>query len=305
MNNFIKTAFSFLMVGKTQKSATAGEGFKRYVGLGTSRVLAVNPTKAELEKIYGREIEKEPNYVIEQDGQKGVCVDIIVQTVPEDCNGIDMINHARFNLYPVKWSNSSGDKLRVIDDYGNAQWMRKEDAEAHKKCLTRDGSPQKLDDKYRICFRSEADIIDFLRKYLFNKDSFSMPNGTWVKKEDADDVLIGFEDPKKLLSGDVSEIRELIALQPNNKIKLLYGVRTTEDGKKYQAVCTSYDLMARNNVTANGLVRLEKDLVSAKNSGMYSNIDFRVQELQEWDVQPTNLEAAPEASSDVADEMPW
>ena len=304
----MKKSFSFLMVGKTQESAEAGESFKRYVGLGASKVLAVNPTKAELEKIYGRELENEPNYIIEQNDQKGVCVDIIVQTVPEDCNGVEMINHARFNLYPTKWTNKDGSKVRVIDDYGNSQWMLTEDADMHKKCLTSDGNPQKIDDKDRICFRGEADIIDFLRKFLFNKDSFSMPNGVWTKKDDADDVLIGFENPSKLFKGDVSEIKELIALQPNNKIKLLYGVRKSEgeDGKVRfrQAVCTAYDLMARNNVTTSGLNKLEKDLNSAKNSGMYSNVDYKVQELQEWDVEPTNLEKAPAAESS-ANDMPW
>ena len=304
----MKKSFSFLMVGKTQESAEAGESFKRYVGLGASKVLAVNPTKAELEKIYGRELENEPNYIIEQNDQKGVCVDIIVQTVPEDCNGIEMINHARFNLYPTKWTNKDGSKVRVIDNYGNSQWLLTEDADMHKKCLTSDGNPQKIDDKYRICFRGEADIIDFLRKFLFNKDSFSMPNSVWTKKDDADDVLIGFENPSKLFKGDVSEIKELIALQPNNKIKLLYGVRKSEgeDGKVRfrQAVCTGYDLMARNNVTTSGLNKLEKDLNSAKNSGMYSNVDYKVQELQEWDVEPTNLEKAPAAESS-ANDMPW
>ena len=54
--NFSK---SFLMVGNTQESKEAAE-IKRYVGIGTSKVLAINPTKAELEKIYGRDIQNDP-----------------------------------------------------------------------------------------------------------------------------------------------------------------------------------------------------------------------------------------------------
>lgn len=36
--------------------------------------------------------------------------------------------------------------------------------------------------------------------------------------------------------GDYSELREAISLQPKNRVKGLFGVRTTEDGKQYQAV---------------------------------------------------------------------
>ena len=40
--------FSFLAIGKTGESKEAVE-FKKYIGVGASTVLAVNPTKAELE----------------------------------------------------------------------------------------------------------------------------------------------------------------------------------------------------------------------------------------------------------------
>lgn len=298
---------SFLMVGKTEESSEASEGFDRYVGLGTSRVLAINPTKAELEKIYGREIQNDPEYTVERDDQKGVIVDIIVQTDPELCDGIDMINHLRFNLFPTKQTNKDGSKVRIVDNYGNAQWMLIEDANAHKKCLTADGNPQKIDDNYRIAFTGEADILDFLRKFLFNKDSFNMPNGTWTKKADADDVVIGFEDPKKLFSGNVSEVKELIALQPNNKIKLLYGVKKVENAETgkisyRQTVCSSYDLMLRNNASASAISQLEKNLKSSKDAGLFAKVEYAVQKLKKWEVQPTNLTQAPTEAKEV---MPW
>ena len=33
-------AFSFLVIGNTQEVSEAGEGFKRYVGIGASRIFA-------------------------------------------------------------------------------------------------------------------------------------------------------------------------------------------------------------------------------------------------------------------------
>jgi hypothetical protein len=45
-------------------------------------------------------------------------------------------------------------------------------------------------------------------------------------------------------------------------------------------------------------------LEGAKNAGKYSNIDYIVCELQEYDVQPTNLEVASK-TEDSSSEMPW
>lgn len=301
-SNFSK---SFLMVGNTQESKEAAE-IKRYIGIGTSKVLAVNPTKAELEKIYGRDIQNDPEYNIERDDQKGFCVDIIVETVPEMCNGIDIISHARFNLFPELAYNKDKTKVRVVDNYGNSAWANVEDAKAGKVILSAKGEPMKIDTKYRLAFNGEVDLLDFLRKFLYNQDTFEMPNGTWKKMADADDRIIGFENPKALLGGNVKEIKELIALQPNNKIKLLYGVKASENAETgrinyRQNVCTAYDLMLRNNATASGINNLEKNLNSAKASGMYSKIDYQVCELKEWTVEPTNLD---KPASDTGD-MPF
>ena len=301
-----KNYLSFLAIGKTEESKEAGESFKRYVGLASSHVIAVNPTKKELSEIYGREIENDPEYIIEDEKRgKGVKVDIIVKTDPESNNGIEIINHAIFRLFPAACYNKDESKVRVIDNYGNSVWMATEDAKAGKAPLTSAGEPARIDTKYRMAFVGEPDLIDFLRKFLFNKDSFRMVNGIWTKQSDADDVKIYFEDVKSLLSGDLKEVKEAISLQPNNKIKLLYGVKTTDEGKQYQQVCTAYDMMLRNNSSANALPGLEKNLTSAKNSGMYANVDYRVQELQEYDVQATNLDKPAESSSDNGSEMPW
>lgn len=302
----VENHYSFLTIGKAQESTEASEGFKKYIGLASSHVLAVNPTKKELEAIYGHEIAEEPNYIIEDEERgKGVRVDIIVQTDPAANNGIEVISKAQFRLFPAACYNKDKSKVRVIDIYGNSVWMPSDDAKAGNKPVTSMGEPARIDEKYRIAFVGEADITDFLRKFLFNKDSFRMVNGTWTKQADADDVKIQLDKPKELLAGNVSDIKEAIALQPNNKIKLLYGVRSN-DGKQYQNVLTAYDMMLRNNSGANALPGLEKNLASAKSSGMYSNTEYRVQELQEYDVQPTNLEAAPAASaSSSSSDMPW
>jgi len=59
-----------------------------------------------------------------------------------------------------------------------------------------------------------------------------------------------------------------------------------------------------NGAGSNALLKLEKTLSDAKNNGSFSNIEYKVQELAEYTVQPTNLEK-PAESSDSSGDMPW
>jgi hypothetical protein len=68
-------------------------------------------------------------------------------------------------------------------------------------------------------------------------------------------------------------------------------------------------MMLRNNSGTNALPGLKKNLASAKQAGMYSSIDYRVCDLQEWTVEPTNLEKPADDDlpfgSAPSSEMPW
>ena len=296
MENF--NSFSFLVIGKTQESKEVSEGFKRYVGLASSYVLAVNPKKAQLDTIMGYESQIEPEYIKEDESGKQAIITFIVKTDPESNNGIEIISRASFVLRPTPAYNKDQTKVQVIDQYGNYTWADTEIAKTGAKIE----HAQKLD-KYRMAFVGECALVDFLKKYLNVPDAYDYKNGTWVKKENgkSEEGLFGFEKAKDIFKGDFSEIQEAIALQPNNKIKLLYGVRTTDDGKQYQAVCTREQMMLSNSAGANAIARLERDLTNAKNNGSFSNIDYRVQELQEYSVESTNLSTPTESVS----AMPW
>lgn len=76
------TNFSFLAVGKTGESKEAVV-FKKYVGVAASKVIAVNPTKAELEKIYGTDNINEPEYLKEDDNGKAALITFVVKTDPD------------------------------------------------------------------------------------------------------------------------------------------------------------------------------------------------------------------------------
>jgi hypothetical protein len=65
-----------------------------------------------------------------------------------------------------------------------------------------------------------------------------------------------------------------------------------------------------NSANSNAVTALERNLASAKQNGAYQNVDYRVCELQEWSVEPTNLEKKEEGGdlpfeTSSSDDMPW
>jgi len=301
-----KSSYSFLVVGKTQESRDASGSFKRYVGLASSFVLAVNPNKAELDALMGFESQNEPEYVKETDNGKEAHLHFIVRTDPSANNGIELTNRLMFTLRNAPAYNKEGDKVQVIDDFGNHTWVNTEDAKAGKPIMLSNGNPQKIDTKYRMAAVGECDLVDFLKAYLCVQDAFNYVNGVWVKKENCEDYKFKLEKFKEYLKGDFSELKEALAMQPNNKVKLLYGVRTTEDNKQYQVVASRGDLILNNAANMKAVTRLEKTLADAKQNGAYATTDFRVCELQEYVVEPTNMEQSTQSTSeDSSSELPW
>lgn len=306
----MKKSFSFIAIGATQESKEGGEGFKRYVGLGSTFVKGVQPTKKEVDEFFGYE-SAEPEYVVDTDNGKEVRITFLIETDPEQNNGIDIKNRAMFTLRKQPAYNRDQTKVEVIDSYGNHTWANAEDAKAGKPVVSENGNPKKIDTKYRIACDGECALVDFLKNYLCIPDAFNYVNGVWVKKDDADKYEFGFtpDDFKKFFAGDFKGLKDAIALQPNNKVKMLYGVRTNDEGKQYQAVCTREGMVLRNSAGTSAISKLERDLANAKQNGAFSSIEYKVQELQEYNVNPTNLET-PAPNDDPfptggADPMPW
>ena len=301
----INKSYSFLAIGKTQESKEATE-FKRYVGVGSSFVVAVNPTKEELEAIYGREQANDPEYVVDTDNGKEAHITFVVKTDPVVNNGIEIINRAMFTLRNAPAYNRDQTKVQVIDKYGNTTWADTEVAKAKGKILTANGNDAKIAPDYRMACVGEADLIEFLKPYLGVGDAFNYINGSWVLKNgNLDDYLFGLEHIKDYFTGDFSELKEALALQPNNKVKLLYGVRTADDGKQYQTVVVRHGFVLPNYAGSKAFERLEKELARAKDNGSFASTELRVQELAEYNVAPTDLNSAPVADTTSGGDMPW
>ena len=99
--------------------------------------------------------------------------------------------------------------------------------------------------------------------------------------------------------GKFTEIKDAINLMPNNKVKVLFGVRTTDDNKQYQDV---YTKMFLSNATSN-YDKISKDLQDRKDNGSYPNTEFVVADLQEYEIKATNFNNSNNGGNDG--EMPF
>ena len=310
INNIAKNGNNICLMafGKINESTESSNEIKRYIGLGSSYILGVNPTKAELEKIYERTIEKDPEYTGMQESNGSqvpyVRLDFITAVDPEVHNGIDMKSKLVFFLRKEARYNRDKSKVQVIDKYGRTCWVGVEDAKNHVIPQYSNG-PANIDKDYRPAYVGEEDLTNFLKAFLCIDNVMDYKNGTWVMKENPSDYECRLEHIADYFSGNVKEIKDAIAMMPKNKVKLLYGVRTTDEGKQYQAIYTQMVLCNGSN----NFDRLAKDVNERKEAGSYPTTEFELCELKEYNVEASNLATPanedPFAAQGDASDNPW
>ena len=290
-NNSIYFAF-----GKAVESKETAP-IKRYVGVAPVKIVAINPTKTELEKIYNTTLDKEPEYLgsNEKDGKSVpfVRVDFIVATDPTKSD-IEMTTKASFFVRKQFMINREGTKVKVIDKYARTAWVTQEEFKNHLVPTYANG-PARIDNNYRMLYQGEEELITFVKNYLGILDVDEYVDGTWVMRKNPEDYEAGFNNIESWFKGDISEIKSAINMMPNNYVKMLFGVRTTDEGREYQDVFTraTQRFNTRKNTT------IEKALTEAKNAGAYANTYFEVCDLKEYVVMPTNV------ATTVEDDCPF
>lgn len=296
----------FFAFGKAVESKETAE-IKRYIGVAPVQIVAINPTKTELESIYNTTLEKEPEYLgsMERNGKNvpHIRIDFIVKTNPEKSNGIEMTTKMAFFVRKAFMTNKDNTKVKVIDKYGRTAWVTQDEFK-NKLVPQYANGPARIDSGYRALYMGEEELLKFVKNYLGINDVDEYVDGTWRMRANPQDYEAGFNDIEKWFGGDISEIKSAIAMMPNNYVKVLFGVRHTDEGREYQDVFTRETLKynARKNTP------IERALKEAKDNGAYPNSDFEVCDLKEYNPTPTNL-ATPAVSDDdlpFGDEnSPW
>ena len=295
-----------MAVAKGRSTDTAE--YKRYIGVAPVFINAVNPTKKELEGFYNTTIDNEPKYLgeVEVNDKKipNVRIDFIV-TTDETVVGTALRTKISFFIRNEYRYNRDRTKVQVIDKYGRTAWVTIEQAKNHE-IPTYSNGPANLDKDYRPAYTGEEDVTNFIKTFL------GIPNPEkWVKNEETgkrevvglvdnpQDCECRLENIEDYFKGKFTELKDAINLMPNNKVKVLFGVRTTDDNKQYQDV---YTKMFLSNATSN-YDKISKDLQDRKDNGSYPNTEFVVADLQEYEIKATNFNNSNNGGNDG--EMPF
>jgi hypothetical protein len=270
------------------KSIEVKEGGARayYTGVSNFDVIAVNPTKEELGKIYGRDVDYDPEYtgttnVSDAAGEREVNqirVDFYLRNQDLDVNV-----KVAFYIADTFHKSSTG-KLKVINDFGNTTWLSETDIKSGN-------APDNMSwynmSGVKVAKRGEEEVIDFLKNLL------NLPIDI-TKLTDPAEAHARF--PKDILAamfkGDVSLLKKIVD-SSNNKIGMLLGVKTKADGKIMQAAYTKKTLRqyVLSSTKADKFKYLQKDLADAKANGAYGNVDFGKEDFvfRKFVIVPTEI----------------
>lgn len=279
--------------------STEGVAFDKYIGVGVVNILAVNPTKEKLEELYGTQIQKEPEYTGEKDGVKWARVDFIIRVNKDKHPDIDYTGKLSFFLRNEKRVNKDGTKMQVIDKYGETGWVTKEEF-ANK---TYDKSKfARLSGEYKPCLVGEDSLVRAIKAFLVIPDSTKYVDGKWVFNDNLGDCEATLDNIDKYFNGDFKELTTIIGMQPNNRVKVVFGVRTADDNKQYQAFYTNH--IMRLNV--NDYSRVDAEIKRSQEAGGLKGTEFSVCDLKKYEVVATSFETAtPFAAAATAAPQGW
>ena len=228
-NNFCAMAFG---VGRDTVSSDAE--FKKYVGIASVGITGVNT-------------QKDGNYLMENGDVPSVRLTFNLKTHPTKESNIEA--NVPLTIFIRKsYRKTNGDetpdtKYQVIDKYGNTGWATKDQIKNHEV-----PNRARLDKDFRPILVGEEALTKLLKTFLNLPEATVYKDGEWIPNPDVDDFskcearLDSFD---KLFKGDFSEIQNIVASKPNNRFKILLGVRTTPDGNEYQTAYTN-DFFSNN-----------------------------------------------------------
>lgn len=219
-------------------SEGAGNGFKRYVGVASVKVLAVNPTKDEWNKITGGNMQNEPEYTsVNNEGIKQARIVLLVQPDKnKTIGGIDTVIPVTFWFRRLPIQGSQSGKYQIIDKYGRTAWATQEDIDA-KRIPEYSNGPANIDADYRRIVSGEEAFTNFLKAHLnIPALSYRDKKGNIVNHPNPSECEARLDNIMKIFDGDFKEIKKILNYQKDNYSKMLFGVKTTEDGREFQDV---------------------------------------------------------------------
>ena len=232
------------MAGLQVKGGTQESVSHKYIGVMPVQLIAFNPTKAELENLYGKTIDKEPQYIFDRDGKRTVVFNPWFRSV-EQYNG----KHVFINALKI-WAskdkvvfkqkvNDNGvekeiEKCRVIDNYGECTSHTLEEFKSGKvspKC--------RVTGVYRPAMRGEETMAMLIKAWMNVQPStkWDKDNSRWIPEEPSklEEATISY-DWDLWMAGDFSDIKGLVAANKDRILKIVVGVEKGADNVYRQYV---------------------------------------------------------------------
>lgn len=296
---------------------------KRLIGVAAAKVLAVNPTRAEKNKILEQDFTNEEIKYLGETTVKDaenkdknvpqIRIDILMKTDPEVACNNGMEETFTVSFFLAKAANYSfkdpaNPTMQVIDKYGRTAWVTPEQAKTKTvpeyiiKKGDRAGQTMKANicPDYRPAYIGEAELVQFIIALLTipRPDVWDAEKKTYVMKTDVKELAKSeamLDNIKAYFEGNISEVVKIIKFQPNNRLKLLLGVRTANNGAQYQAVYTALPL----KLSTTSYKPWEDALADDKKAGRHPNVEYRVCNLSVFEAKATNYEdKEPEKAND-------
>lgn len=298
--------------GNASKEA---QKFKRYIGVCPVFVKAVNPNKAEHEKLFNTTLEEAPVYVQDKEDAEGNSyknVRISVVLAPDvEKIGFEMplVTMPLFVTNQKQHGANSG-KYQIVDKYGRFAWATETEISAKEIPTYSNGKKADISNEYRIAYVGEEDLTNFIRAFLciptitkWDNDNKCMVPNTDVKPEECE-CRLEVESFERLFKGDFSEIKDILGFQPTNKVKVCLGVRTdANSGRLFQSVYTK-KFMSNASTNYNSLDKLlQADAAYASEHNKVLSTEYSAEAVHEYSVTPTTF--APSADAVPSGDMPF
>lgn len=258
--------------------------FQKYIGVSPVNVIALNPTKEELEKLLGRTLSKDIEYFgKDTNGAPQIRLDFWVKVDPNWGRQLDVpLQKVSFFISESVMINKDKTKVQVIDKYGNTGWVTKE--QFTEKIVPE--TSKRLTTPYRECYAGEEKLIEFIKKWLNIPDNSIYKNGSWEFIKDMSKCEAEFKNIKALIKGDIKDLQTLVKKFSSYKIKVCFGVKTTEENKKYQTIYTGLFLKH----SSGNYDRFDVAIKADKERGALTNVEYSAEQLKLYEVEPTKFE---------------
>ena len=274
------------MAIKANASATGGGEFKRFIGVGSFKVLGVNPTKEELSAFLGREVQNDPVYLTDKtddDGKayKSLRLSFMIEADPLYEDGKENKTNAALaepykttvNFFIESRYNYNKDKtkIQVRDKYARTAWVTVEQAKNHQIPVYSNG-PARIDKNYQPLLRGEEALLQFIVNYLNVTpiESYNSNTAQWVTNAHPEDCEATLDEIQSYFKGNIKELKEICKMMPNNRVKILIGIRTDNEGKQYENAYTETTL--RNGTRSYTFLKDRID--GRKSQGGLQNVVF-------------------------------